>query len=231
MVRIVEDFWENYQEYQEQIISSILHITRRQFPNPDPQGEKEDINYVITELHRLNVFGKFDRKRLTSKTRSTRQQFENFLYQRIWAILYGEYGRRRKRTVRFRRVPAIEKAYDTNKSIDAIIAYEDRYLRDMKPNPDPAEEERIQHIRASRHPTRDDLGEIYSVIENTDHDTLIEETRQNILSACKNDKERKVIMMREEGYQNREIGEVLNMSGSNVAIILGRIKKRYETVN
>lgn len=226
MVRIVENFWENYQEYEEQIISSILHIVRRQFPNPDPQGEAEDINHVITELHRLNIFGKFDRKRLTSKTRTTRQQFENFLYQRIWAILYGEYGRRRKRTVRFKRVAAVECIRQTKSAEETL--YDDKYLRDMKPHPDPIEEERLQHVRACRHLTKDDVGVVCSVIENTDDATLTKDTRNKVLKACADDRDRKVVTMKEEGYQNREIAETLNVSGSCIAVILGRIKKRYE---
>lgn len=229
MVRIVENFWENYQEYEEQIISSILHITRRQFPNPDPQGESEDINFVITELHRLKVFGKFDQKKLTSKTRTTRQQFENFLYQRIWSILHNEYGRRRKRTQRFKRVAAVENSVNPPKPTEAIT-FDDRYLKDMKPNADPVEEERIQHIRASRHPTRNNIGEICSLVENPDDAVIIQDIRNRLANVCKNEKERKVLALKEEGYKNKEIGEIMNMSNTNVLIILKKIQKRYETV-
>ena len=78
MVRIVEDFWTNYHEYEEVITASILHIFRTQFPNKDPQGEQEDMNFVITELYRLNIFGKFQEDRLKKSGKSSRKNFENF---------------------------------------------------------------------------------------------------------------------------------------------------------
>lgn len=229
MVRIVDDFWENYHTYEENIISSILDIVRKQFPNPDPQGEKEDINFVITELHRLNIFGKFDTKRLKSETRTTRQQFENFLYQRIWAILWNEYGRRRKRIIRFKRVACAEQYNKTTwRRPPEEDIYDNGYLRDHKSNPNPNEEERLQHMRASKQPTIHDIGEVCSVTEETDQATEINEVLTFVLNACKNERERQVIQLRQEGLHNSEIGDTLNISGSNVGAILNRIKKRYK---
>lgn len=233
MVRIVDDFWENYNEYQEVIIKSIYHITKKQFPNPDPQGQKEDINHVIYELYRLKIFKKWNDKRLTAKNRTKRQQFENYLYQRIWAILFNEYHRRKKRTVRFKKYPSVGKFFstdsihkDTWKTPDNML-YNNGKMNDLKPNHNPQEEERLQHLRATKQPTIKNIGEICSIPDYADESIETKETLNQIIKLCKSKKEKMIILLKQQGYNNKEIGHELNITGQYVADILNLIQKKY----
>lgn len=236
MVRIVEDFWTNYHEYENVIMASILHIARTQFPNKEPQGESDTINFVITELYRMNTFGKWQVKRLTDTKKSTRKQFENYLYQRIWSILWNEYGRRRKRSMRFKRMPDIgalnATCYSTPDHLYEDEPKIDEIQNNQKKNGETAQEReaRLRHKRAGEQPTIHDAGEItgrYS-LTSTDEDLQHKETLSIIYDACTSDKERKIVELREQGLQMNEVGETLGMSGSNVGAILARIRGRLE---
>jgi len=229
MVRIVEDFWTNYHEYEEVIISSILHIVRTQFPNKDPQGESEDMNFVITELYRLNIFGKWKEERLTSGKTNPNAQFEKFLYQRIWAILWNEYARRKKRSMRFKRMPNNNEYHkETYQTPDRL--YDDEIKIDDIAIEKRDKEAALRHKRAVSQPTIHDVGEINGScsLAATDDALIHKEMIQNILSVCNNEKERKIIQLRQEGLRMYEIGETLKMTGANVSITLIKIKERLQ---
>lgn len=229
MVRIVEDFWVNYHEYEEVINSSIMHIVRTQFPNKESQGDADDMDYVITELYRLNIFGKWNEERLTKGKANPSSQFENFLYQRIWAILWNEYGRRKKRSMRFKRLPGIADLHkETYSTPDRL--YEDEAKIDEITLNKREEEARLRHKRAGSQPTIHDVGEIAgnSSLAATDDDLRHNEMIKAIMSVCQNEKERTIVKLRQDGLQMNEVGEALNMSGSNIGAILNKIKNRYE---
>ncbi len=241
MVRIVDDFWTNYAEYEEVIKSSILHLVRTQFPDKDPQGEEAAMNFVILELHRLSIFSKWQEERLKDKKRPTEKLFENFLYQRIWSILRNEYSRRRKRSLRFKRMAGVgdfrkecyttpDRLYDDEPKIEEIqdTRRKNRGARDRNGETVQEREARLRHKRAGEQPTIHDAGEItgnYSLSE-IDENFREETLRDMILSVCRTDRERKIVELREEGLQMNEVGAALGMSGSNVGAILGRIRDR-----
>lgn len=219
MVDIVEDFWINYNEYKTQIVSSILHITRRQFPNKDPQGEIEDINFVITEMYRLKIFQKWNQKRLTSPTRTKRQQFENFLYQRIWSILWNQYQRRKKNTNRYMKTPYIDSI--SNKGFMPKELYEDatKIMRTLQLTEEPKR----------KFPLHNDIKE-FNGGDNYDPYEQIEkkETIKEILSICKNKNEKIIISKKNQGYTNKNISEIIGTSVSHVSNTLKKINKRYQ---
>lgn len=227
MVKIYAGFWNNYKTYENVIIKCIIHITRKTFPNPDPQGEEDNIHFVITELHRLKIFQKWNIKRLTSKTKNTRQQFENYLYQRIWSILWNEYTRRKKRRIRFRNVPETDN-YNKNTWSPPPEYYETEINPDMLPKKEKDKELKLRHKRAKNHPTIQNINDICSSPQNTtEEDIIAEETFKLLKKLCHNSLEEKIITYRNEGYSIHDIAKMTNKSYITIKKRLKNIHNRY----
>lgn len=222
MVKVHDDFWQNYTENEELIKKSTIDITLKQFKWPGDNEHKEVLNHVISEMHRLCIFQKWNSKRLTSKTRTERQQFENFIYQRIWAILYGAYNKRRNQKIREKHHPFFEEKIHPKawKTSDMLYNDEDD-IENIKENKKTKEKE-LREYRAKKAPLI-----VHIRTEQTDDLATVNSTYEAILNACKNQKEKDIIQARKEGIDIADIAQNQGVKPLYVSNILKDIKKRF----
>ena len=122
-VRVVENFWTKYYEHKD-LIERCFHYLFCRFPNPD--GEKDAYSILLTRFFELNVFEKFNRKRLIAKKLGVHKKqldkidargytdrklhkmgidvdkkFEQFIFKYVEHILQEAYAQRQKHMVRF----------------------------------------------------------------------------------------------------------------------------------
>lgn len=220
MVRIVDDFWENYSTYEEIITKSTLHLLRTKFPNNGPQGETEDVNLVILELHRLHIFEKWNQNRIKTTKTTLAKQFENFIYQRIHSILWNEYGRRKKRSVRFKRVDTDNICKDTWKADPSLF-------REDVPLDENIEEKELQHKRVAKIVHLKDLHDYVSLQEDTDYEAEHNSAYNAILKACKSERDKQIIKYKLEGLSHKDIEATLNITGGVISDTLKRVQNKY----
>lgn len=224
MVRIHEDFWDNYYANEELIRKATIDITRKQFKWPGKDGFKEAHNHVITELHRLLIFEKWNQERLTSKTRTTQQQYENFIYQRIWAILFGAYTKRKNIKKREKRSKYFETEIhpDVWRTPEFFFNDEDELCTIKKEKRE--KEEQLREYRAKRAPTIKDL---YPPYPKSDYLAECNSAYETILDACRNQREKDIVKAKLNGMTNKDIATKEKLTSLYVKNILKGIKERY----
>ncbi len=85
----VAEFW-NQLEVDDRIIKKAFHYHFRRFPSENMTDSMHDL---IMEFHRLETFKNFDPTR--SKSTSTRNRYEVYLFNQVQKVLSYAYSRRR----------------------------------------------------------------------------------------------------------------------------------------
>ncbi len=97
-VRIVSDYWKNYEEYKDVISRCFFHISKK-FRIDD--SYEAIYNTVLVELHRQEIFIKFDPSRVDTSKISVEKKFEQYLFMWINQILSNLYRSRGKQKSMF----------------------------------------------------------------------------------------------------------------------------------
>lgn len=226
MVRIVEDFWENYKTNSTTITKSVLHILRQKFMIRDGENEREVFNTVIIEMHRLQIFQKWNQSRLTSEKLTTEKQFEQYLYQRIWSIIDNIYAKRRRDKSRYRIIDFVENLHPSTWVAPPELYADNIDLNSILDQDQKDKERDIQHVRAVRHPTIFERGDIVYIPEDASEELEANDAYIKIKRLCKNEKEQKIVQYRLDGLSPQQISEILNITITTVYSVIKRIKNR-----
>lgn len=244
MVRILKDnFWANVETYEDVIRKCFLHLYYLKFPNfsserfngksvkgciNNDQDVQESFDHLLVEFKRLQVFEKFDEKR-PSNNFPMSKKFEQFLFKWTEKILFEEYHKRKRRTIRFRRVSNMDiihrDALDIKDKIKEIFADEPVIDTDLLPK-----EDKIKTLEAKSRTER--LYKKYPTIQDIDLETPTDdieeyETWNLILNVCQNEQELKAVEYKKEGLDNEAVAINLKCTSSNVSALLKKLCDRY----
>lgn len=246
MVRISQnDFWGNYDSHKDVLLRCFKAIKHTSFRSDEP--EEADFHYLLIALKHQKIFEKYDTKRQKKVTVCAERAFENYLYQRIWAILWNLYNERKKYSSRFRTGKFLltnlhQRTYSTPETLYADDVPDNEvefrlHWKDRNKGKKYQEERRQERIaklrhtresRAKRCPTIHDVPPAHFDKGYNAEDNLIEhETMEILYSFCSNEDERRIIKFRELGYSNPQIAECLNTTQAVVSGFLRRLKKKY----
>jgi hypothetical protein len=249
-VRLVADFWQNCEEYKELINRCFLFILNK-FPNPD--GEQDAYDTLLMRLYELNVFGKFDPKKLVAKKMGVNKKdvssisdeacsserlseigididkkFEQFIFNWIKHVLQESYTQRGKQASRF---------ISSGDSFNYLPMSSKDTWGYLKESPFAQTTEEINKLNKhlERKAQNDNVRFYPTTRDSTDYtgskwDGALEgveanETHQTIRSQLVG-KERRVYDLLLQGVPKKDIAEAMHCSKQNVFIILNKIKEK-----
>jgi DNA-directed RNA polymerase specialized sigma24 family protein len=252
-VRIVSDFWSNYNENKD-LITRCFKFLLNKYPNPD--GEMDAYNSLLSDMFRLNVFAKFSRKRLVAQKLkidkksaddavqdsditdeamarmgiNVEKKFEQYLFVWIEHCLQDRYDRRRKQGARF----------VTNCT---IIECPPRSFSEVRANfqespwaQGASEElalekhiEKVDRIGLTRdYPTyKDASAYVGSKIDSPLEDVLHNDLVSKFMVSMQPGKEKQVAELIMKGYAQSEIADVIQCSSQYVGMLLKRVRERF----
>jgi hypothetical protein len=223
-------FWENYPYYEEVIRKSFNYIYRRRCPNFNMEDEKESYNELLVALENQDVFNikKFDPDQYEKQDVPIGKRYEHYLFNRVYSYLSREYNERKKRTIKFRRVSEINdihtgsfnpklEPFEEEPRIDVDLLTKDQRKKELEHQEELHKDAVASHIPfpTSGIPTpAEELEEM--------------DLWQTILSACRTEQERQIVSYKKEGITNEDIGKLISCTGSNVAVLISRVRSRLQ---
>jgi len=255
-VRIVSDFWSKY-ESNKDLITRCFKFLLNKYPNPE--GEMDAYNSLLSDMFRLNVFAKFSRKRLVAqklkidkKSADTEvsdsditdeamarmgidveKKFEQYLFVWIEHCLQDRYDRRRKQGAR----------YVTNCT---ILECPPRSFTEVRANfqespwaQGAAEElslekhiEKVDRIGVTRvYPTyKDASAYVGSKIDSPLDDMIHKDLVSKFMTSMQQGKEKQVAELIMKGYGQSEIADVLQCSSQYVGTLLKKVRERFSII-
>jgi hypothetical protein len=223
-----ERFWIEYVKYETIIRKCFHYIFMKKYPNYNREDEAESYNELLVTLEKQNVFQKFNPNHLRVSTLPAEKRYEQFLYKWIESYLSREYNERKTRSMMFRRTSSINDIH-TGSFIPNLVTKSEI---DIYIEPDlmsPAQKESEYKTR-----DRDHLRAVEKHIDSPEapdgviKDLEVEDLWDSIYKACHSDTERRIVTLRKEGYNNKEIGKQLDYSGENISLILDKIRGRMK---
>jgi DNA-directed RNA polymerase specialized sigma24 family protein len=248
-VRIVSDFWTNYETHKDLIERCFHYLLSHRFPTIE--GEHDAYDTMLVKLYELNVFSRFDLRRLIAQKmgmdkKNTYQisesdcceevlqglgidadkKFEQFVFKWIEHVLSECYAQRAKHAARY--IPSNDMAEEPPRDSKDLWERlnECRFVQSQE------ESEKLeQHLdkKASidsvkTYPTYDEIGNFVGSKMGDSLDNLVEEDLRGKIRARLQGLERKVFDLTLDGFQGNDIAEVVGCSPQNVNLILKRVR-------
>jgi DNA-directed RNA polymerase specialized sigma24 family protein len=254
-VRISEDnsaFWQNYNTHKDLIERCFHYLLTHRFPNPE--GAQDSYGTVLQRLHELNVFNRFDLKRIIAQRMgvdkkymyqiteedcnevvvqalgiNVEKKFEQFMFKWIEHILEEAYSKRRKHADRYITSRDIAEQPPCNSKELREILGESSFAQSEKETANLEKhldkKARIDNMKVS--PTYADR-ECYVGTKHEDAlDTLVVEDLKAKVRAQLRDKERTILDMTLEGVPGSDIAVSMKCSPQHVNSLMQRIRERF----
>lgn len=226
-VRIDNDFWKNYAEYEELIRSCFNHIYYNKYPVNE--GAESTYNYLIAEFFRKGIFDKFDAEKVgkyvqtTDSSKTDRKKFEQFIYKWSESVIGGLYLKVSNESKRYLR-------FSTDKLEDLTdVSYAD-FKNNSGMGPWAAGDEVVVTKRLDT-PSISDAEDFRGEdIPSAYEQCRINELESFLQSVLKDDRERAIIEGRREGLSDVAIGKLVGVTSSQVANVVRSIRSRCTKV-
>jgi hypothetical protein len=243
-VRIINNFWSIYKDNKAVITRCFHHHFNS---NPDADGIDGSFNNLIVELHRLNIFEKFNLRKLAEAAGKTdllnketlteedliragidvQKKWEQFLFNWIKSILNHKYVANGKHSRRFIRsaevadygIPMEDRSpwIETEKE---ARSYEDKLATDSGDRRGRVIPPTFDNRYIAGEDEFDDQLEAQSAADLKDH----------IMSKLTGIKEQKVFTLMVQGFSEKEIAHELNYSQQYINILIRKIRNVTEKI-
>lgn len=219
---VVEDFWSNVQKNEDVIQRCFMHLFKKY---PDPDGTKNALNHLLTQLHRMQVLaGKNEYQPSRYKKGNHDKGRQQHIYKWTEKILGDQYRNNQKQSIRF----------TPNESVESITprSYHEYTKKNGSSfvNPDTPQVTEHTKQKLGYFPTVDQMGSFgceNSAAVPQDEKYACDELYQRILECTKNDMERKAVEHRHEhNLSITDVGDMIGCTPQNVNIILKRVRAR-----
>lgn len=250
-VRVVENFWTKYYEHKD-LIERCFHYLFCRFPNPE--GEKDAYSILLTRFFELNVFEKFNRKRLIAKKLGVHKKqldkidargytdrklhkmgidvdkkFEQFIFKYVEHILQEAYVQRQKHMVRF--IPNQYLAENPPRNHTALYdsLNESVWAQSRKETEDlRIHIEKKARLGATKfYPCYQQTADYVGIKSDNALEAVEAEELQNKIRAELPNKERRVFDLALEGFKGSDIAESMGYTAQNINLLMQNIRHKY----
>ena len=258
-VRIVSDpllsdkvrFVLNYKAYKDLIDRCFYYLLNR-FPNPE--GEQDAYGTLVQRLYELDVFGKFDPKRLVAQKKgiskknlhkvsdaastdeslknlgiNVDKKFEQFMFKWIEHVLQEAYVRRSKQAARY--IPWQEMAHMPPRNSSELWdrLHECRFAQGEEEiellDQHLKKKARIDYVKT--YPTYSNIGDFVGGEIGDALEELSASDLKNKIRAQLHNSERRVFDLAVEGLAGSDIAKAMKCSPQNVNCLMVRIREKF----
>jgi hypothetical protein len=251
----LEQFWETYAKNRDLIDRCFHYLLQSRFPNPD--GEQDAYSTLLMRMYELDVFNKFDPKKIVAKKRGIcknqanaavsdeevsdealkamgidiKKKFEQFVFKYIEHILQEAYMQRKKQAHRYLRYREMVERPPQESSEMWGRLHESPWAQTCEQLEDLDDHimRKEKYGQAKCYPTFRDIGDfVGSKHEDALDKVLSDEIVSKFRGLLRNEKERKVYDMTLEGISNSDIATAIDCTPQNVNILVKKIRERFE---
>ena len=251
-VRIVSDFWTNYAAHKDLIDRCFHYLLSHRFPNVE--GEQDAYDSMLVKLYDLNVFLKFDVRRLVVQKMgmdkkctyqiseqdcseevlqglgiNVEKKFEQFVFKWVEHFLQEAYSQRAKHAARY--IPSNDLAEvppSSSKDLwDRLNECRFVQSRDEADKLDVHLDKKTRIDNVKTYPTYEETGDYVGSKMGDSLDTLVEEDLRGKIRTQLRGKERQVYDLTLDGLQGTDIAEAIGCSTQNVHILMKSIRTKF----
>jgi len=222
---VVEGFWSNVEKHEDIIHRCFMHLFQKY---PDPDGTKNALNHLLTQLHRMQVLsGKNEYKPERYKQGNHDKGRQQHIYKWTEKILGDLYRQNKRQKIRFAPKGDVETITPSS--------YHDYNKKNNSSFVDPMSSEPTDHTKQKfgYFPTVDQMGSFgcensATMAQDTSYEC--EELYHRIMDCAKSTLEKEAIKLRyEHELSITDVGSIIGCTPQNVNIILKRVRERCAT--
>lgn len=230
-VRLVPDYWENLRHHKHLFEQCFNYLYLKKYKATC--SKEEAYNQIILRLHQLNVFSRFDPSKHPEKMRG--KKFEEFLFNWIRKVFSEMYREKHLEMLRYSSCSDIDQMSPGSEYLDEARRYITRTWRDhsleVLNRMDDIKRKKgidVSHVQHNKY--YPDYRDVYTYVGDVRDDALEHtqhvEIMETVSGLLRSDREKLVIDLYLQGYNQREIAKQAGCSNAHIRNIMAKIKSR-----